>query len=124
MSIVQRFATPEPTGCAVCHRQAGNWGYAARSHGAPLIWLCDDPNCLRLGRRVYTMPAKQLDTIEILARNDAGDAGGAYLDELGIAETTPLADLPQEVWYEFLNRIVRGFEENLRKRLLDHTAPF
>ena len=115
-----RFGTQEPTCCGVCHRRAGSWGYLPRA-GAPVLWLCADPACIKLGRSVYTMAPAQLDAFEIAARNDAGDRAGAYLDTIG---KTDLASLAEEEWFAFLTHIVQGFEESLRRRLTDHTAPF
>lgn len=69
------------------------------------------------------MPKRQLDAIEVKARNAGGDHAGAYLESVGHADT-PLGDLPLEVWFEFLNRIVRGYEDEMRRLAADYAAPF
>ena len=42
--IAQRFATKEPTVCAVCRRHAVWIGYHTGQR-KPIVWLCDDNDC-------------------------------------------------------------------------------
>lgn len=121
MSNIQtRFATSEPTCCAVCHRHAVCLGYAPRQ-GHKCIWLCDNAECHASGKVVYKMPQPQLDAYELGAIREAGNQAGAFLDELG---KTDLAKLDGEEWSEFLRRIVTTFEVTMRKRILDGEPPF
>jgi Family of unknown function (DUF6511) len=119
-NILTRFATAEPTGCAVCHRHAVALGYAPVQK-QPMIWLCDSNECHAVAKRVYKMPKRELDAYELGAAREAGNQGGAFLDELG---KTDLATLDGEEWSEFLRRIITGFEITMRKRILDGEPPF
>jgi hypothetical protein len=118
--VTNRFATKEPTMCAVCHRRAVWLGYHGGGH-SPIIWLCDDNNCHAAAKRVYRMPQAILDAYEIGAALEAGADAGRYLEEIG---STDLAALSPEQWREFLRRIVVGFEQALRRKILENEAPF
>lgn len=121
-ATVRRLATHEPAVCGVCRRHA--WGIAhAPHHNAPWLWTCRDPNCIRLARTVYNMAQHQLDGMEAMARNAAGAMGGEYLESVGHADT-PLGEMPIEVWFEFLNRILQGFESEMRRMAGEHEPPF
>lgn len=119
-NILSRYATSEPTGCAVCHRRAVGLGYAPRQ-GEKLIWLCDDKDCHAVSGKVYRMPQAQLDAYEIGATRAGLESGGAFLDEIGI---TDLAALDGDQFLEFGRRIITGFEATMRKRILDGSPPF
>jgi hypothetical protein len=119
-SIIPRFATKQPTGCVVCRRRAMWIGYAP-SHRAPIAWVCGDDRCSRLARKVYTMPDQILDAFEIGAVLEAGTAAAGYLEEVG---TTDLAKLGEAEWREFLRRLVVGFEQILRRKILENEPPF
>lgn len=67
------------------------------------------------------MPAPELDAYEQAAALEAGDKAGAYLDQIGV---TDLAKLSETEWQEFLRRILRGFEQSLRQKILNGVAPF
>jgi hypothetical protein len=122
---VSRFATKEPTVCAVCRRRAIWIGYAPVTKSlAPLtppIWLCGDTKCSHAARSVHTMPGPDLDAYEKAAVLEAGAEAAAFLEGCG---TTDLAKLQDKEWQEFLRRIVTGFEKSLRRKILDGTAPF
>jgi hypothetical protein len=120
MSAIARFATPEPTVCAVCHRRAVWLGYAP-NHKGPVIWLCDDSGCHAAGRKVFRMPPATLDAYEIGAALEAGTEAGTYLEEVG---TTDLAQLSPDQWREFLHRLFVGFEQIMRRKILSGEAPF
>lgn len=119
-SIVTRFATIEPTVCAVCRRRAVWLGYAPQQR-KEAIWLCDDSYCHQVAKKVYVMPTKQLDEYEIAATLKGGDEAGSYLEEIG---KTDLAALDAGEWREFLRRVVTGYEHEMRRKLLAHEAPF
>ena len=120
-NIVARFATREPTACAVCRRHAMWVGYTPKPRVTGVIWLCDDSDCHALARRIYTMPAATLDAFEIGAVLEAGSNAGGYLEEIG---KTDLAALDANEWREFLRRIVVGYEQALRRKILANEAPF
>ena len=116
--LLQRFATKKPTVCAVCHRYAVWLGYPAVHRP---IWLCDNNGCLAAAKKVYEMPNPALEDYERGAVLEAGEAAGAYLEEIGC---TDLAALRAEQWREFLRRIVVGFEHAMRRKILNDEAPF
>jgi hypothetical protein len=120
-NVGARFATKEPTVCAVCRRHAVWLGYTPRPHGRPIVWLCDDNGCHRAAKEIYKMPSSILDAYEIGSALEAGKLAGAYLDEIG---KTDIAALSGDEWREFLRRIVVGFEQTLRRKILEHEAPF
>jgi len=60
------------------------------------------------------MPRKELDRAEQEALRDAGDAAGAYLDEIG---ETDLAKLGAVEWVSFLRKIIDTFGKSLAERL-------
>jgi hypothetical protein len=91
------------------------------SQGGPVIWLCDDTHCHRAARSIYTMPQPALDAFEEAAAVEAGAQAGAYLEEIGI---TDLAKLTEPQWQEFLRRVVTGFEQVLRRKILNGESPF
>jgi hypothetical protein len=114
-----RFATKEPTACVVCRRRAWSIGYAPRQN-APILWTCDDANCIALGKTVYNMAQKDLDAFELIALNEAGHDAGAYLDEIGVGEI--FEKVTAEQWITFLKRAQLG--DKLRAKLLSNAAPF
>jgi hypothetical protein len=67
------------------------------------------------------MPQRILDAYEIGAALEAGTLGGSYLEEI---EETDLAKLNDEQWHEFLRRVFVGFEQAMRRKILNHEAPF
>ena len=121
-NLVQRFATKDPTICAICRRTATGVGYSpANVPMSRVVWLCDDPVCHHLAKGVYHMPQARLDVYEAQAARLAIDEAGPYLDEIG---TTDLASLNDEQMDEFLRRLIHSFEDNMRRQLLNYVAPF
>jgi hypothetical protein len=120
MSNVARFATTEPTVCAVCRRHAMAIGYAPKQR-CQVIWLCDSNECHAAAKRIYKMPSDWLDAFELGAVLEAGTQAGAYLDEIG---KTDMAVLTPDEWRSFLRHIVTGYERALRRKILDGEAPF
>lgn len=118
--MLTRQFDPEPVCCAVCHRMATGLGYAPR-YGKPIAWLCDDPDCLTLGKTVFHMPRKALAQQEAFSLQEAGQEAGAYLESIG---KFSLAELNEEEWTTFLKTVLNAFGEKMRARLLSHAAPF
>lgn len=106
--------------CAVCRRRATGLGYAP-DRSRQVLWLCENPTCLSLGRTVFHMPEKSLDAFEARARHEAGENAGAYLDEIGV---TNLEQLNVEQWQAFLDKVIMGFEVSMRRQLTEHAAPY
>lgn len=117
---VRKFATREPTLCAVCWRRAVWLGYARKQNDS-ILWLCDNSICHTLGKAVYRMSKDTLDAYEIGAAREAIDVAGPYLDEIG---TTDLAVLDHAQMGEFLRRFIVGYEQSMRRKILDNEAPF
>ena len=76
--MANRFATKEPTLCAVCRRHAVWIGYHAGGQ-SPVIWLCDDSNCHAIAKKVYAMPQRILEAYEIVLRSKRGRSPAATL---------------------------------------------
>jgi hypothetical protein len=110
----------EPVVCAVCSRAAHGIGFSPRM-GAPIAWTCTDPTCISLGKTVFHMNSRDLDAFEVMALSDAGGAAGEYLESIG---KTDLGALESEEWVTFLKTVLNEFGEAMRKRLLNHAAPF
>jgi hypothetical protein len=137
-TVISRFATKEPTVCAVCRRHAVALGYVphyrqpgqkapawpSRAWGnpqGPTIWLCDHNGCHAASKKVYAMPNEILDAYEIGAALEAGAEAGGYLDEIGKFD---LRTLDAGEWREFLRRVLVGFEHVMRRKILNNEAPF
>jgi hypothetical protein len=67
------------------------------------------------------MPQSDLDAFEQGAALEAGAEAARYLEECG---TTDLAKLTGEQWREFLRRVLTGFEQTLRRKILNGEPPF
>jgi len=120
--LTQRFATLDPTLCMVCRRQATGLAYVPTVRPARMHWLCHSAGCFKAAMGVYVMPQDKLNTIEKDAARAAIDSAGPYLDEIG---TTDLALLNGEQMDEFLARLLRSYEDEMRRRLLGYVrAPF
>jgi Family of unknown function (DUF6511) len=119
-TVITRFATKEPTACGVCRRRAVWLGYAPTRRDA-VIWLCDDDRRHAAAKRIYAMPTPTLDAYEIGAMLEAGAQAGRYLDEVG---KTDLSSLSAGEWSTFLRRIVTGYEQALRRKILNNEVPF
>ncbi len=108
--------------CGVCGRQAIGIGYSAvpSRNSSPVMWLCDDADCIEIAKVTYSMKQDVFNRIESLAAGRGGEEGGAYLDQIG---KTNLETLTPDEWYEFLRRIIGGYRKAL-KNDLKNEAPF
>ena len=118
-NVIARFATREPTVCAVCRRHAMWVGYTPKPRVTGVIWLCDDNGCHAAARKVYAMPETVLDAYELGAMLEAGNIAGSYLKEIG---NTDIAKLGRDEWREFLRRLLTGYERALRRKIF-HDEP-
>lgn len=82
-------------------------------------WLCDDPECIQIGRESYHMRQDQFGRIDSLAAGEGGAVAGAYLDEIG---KTDLGELLEEEWFEFCRRLVGGYRVALQTKLRDEAS--
>lgn len=98
--------------CGVCARQSVGFGYTPDfNRTRPIIWVCDDPECLQIASESYTMKQQEYSRIEALARDHGGAEGGAYLDTIG---KTDLATMTEDQWREFLSKVIGGYREFLK----------
>jgi hypothetical protein len=67
------------------------------------------------------MPSDVLDAYEIGSALEAGRLAGQYLEEI---QKTDLALLSADEWREFLRRLIVGFEQIMRRKILENEAPF
>jgi hypothetical protein len=115
--MFERFATKQPTVCAVCRRHAVWLGFRPpKQHRLPTIWLCDDNYCHATAARVYAMPKRILDAHELGAMLETGGIAAGYLETLG---TTDLAKVGPDQWREFLRQLLTGYEQILRRKILN-----
>jgi hypothetical protein len=105
--------------CSCCGRTATGFGYAPRS-GQPILFVCNDDQCLKLAKDSYTMKQETFTRLESLAAGKGGEEGGAYLDGIG---KTDLAQLTPDEFFEFCRRIVAGYRTGLVE-LIKTDAPF
>lgn len=119
-SLAERFGTPDPACCVVCRRHAIAIG-TMKNKKPPILWVCDDPICVKHGAKVVNMSQKQLDAYERKARRIASDEAGEYLDQLG---KTDLAKLSETEWVTFNEKIIFGFERAMREVISSGEAPF
>jgi len=111
----------DPAVCGICARQAIGIGYSPQGYrNNPIIWLCDDPECIRQAMWSYTMKQDNWNRIESMAAQDGGSEGGEYLDQIGKFN---LAELTPDEWAEFNRRIVAGYRKALAKRTAEE-CPF
>lgn len=105
--------------CGCCGRTATGFGYVPKT-GQPIIWVCDDEQCLQIAKDSYTMKQDQFTRVESLAAGKGGEEGGAFLDGIG---KTDLAQFTPDEWFEFCRRIVAGYRKGMVE-LLKSEAPF
>ncbi|MEZ0212462.1 MAG: DUF6511 domain-containing protein [Xanthobacteraceae bacterium] len=105
--------------CFVCARPTIGIGVAPSARHK-LGWLCDDPDCIPIGRGTYSMRQDEFTRIDRMASNAGGEVAGQYLDEI---DKTDLAELTEEEWAEFLRKVVGGYRVALQTKLRDE-SPF
>ena len=70
-ALIGRRGDHKPTTCLVCGRLA--WGIGvAPSEKKPIGWLCKSPECVELGYRIYVMQSRELNRLETMAVESAG----------------------------------------------------
>jgi Family of unknown function (DUF6511) len=104
-------------GMCFCRRRHCNLGYAPTEKHT-VLWACEE--CLPLTQTVYQMPQKRFDEFERKALLVGGDKAGEYLDSIGV---TDLANLQPEEWQQFLEKVLGGYSEQMRK-FASGEAPF
>lgn len=111
-----------PEVCGVCARPAIGFGYVPPTgyNRKPIIWCCDDPECLKIAKDSYNMKQNEFTRLDTMAALDGGNAGGEYLDKIG---KTDLGELTEAEWSAFCMALVGGYREALQGRLKNE-SPF
>lgn len=105
----------DPAACVVCRRHAIGLGIG--NPGGSPRWVCED--CVPHARELRTV--RKFDQYELIARRDAGDKAGEFLDGLGKSD---LAELTEGEWLEFLGKVIDEFGTSIRRQVADMSAPF
>lgn len=102
--------------CFICKRRHDNLAHSPYQR-APLKWVCWP--CLTAVdiKKAYHM---RLDPYEEQALEDGGNAGGAYLDEIG---KTDLAELTAEEWAKLWRTGFAAYTESMRD-IVSREVPF
>jgi len=102
--------------CGVCARRATGVGYGdfKRFKKPPILWLCDDPDCITIAKATYEMKQDEFNRLESLAAGKGGEEAGAFLEQIG---KTDLALLNQAEWFEFCRRMIAGYRKALKAEL-------
>ncbi|MCW7544883.1 hypothetical protein N7I30_13835 [Aurantimonas litoralis] len=110
--------------CGVCARQAVGYGYAPKARwgqpALPVMWVCEDPDCLAIARETYGMSSEDFNRIESLAAQEGLEQGKAFAISIGTAD---LADMTDAQRCEFARQVVAGYRTALKVKLRDE-APF
>lgn len=69
MSALLGKRSEKPGACGVCGRRSGPFGLAVKTSrgsvkGFRALWVCNDPECLQLAKKVMSMSFKDLDSFE------------------------------------------------------------
>lgn len=105
--------------CSVCARWATGFGYAPRV-GRPVLWVCDDPDCLQIAKETYAMKQKDFERLESLAAQEGRVEAEAYCDEIGVYD---FREMTIDQACEFSRRLVAGYRTGLKIKLQTE-APF
>lgn len=120
MSLIAQLKTNEPTLCAVCWGRAVWLGYTPKDKAKP-IWLCNDVECLAVGKKVYHMTEKTYDAYVRGAASEGFNALGEFLAELEKFDIRDLSEIEiAEAGQRYLNR----YGQTMRTRILSGVAPF
>lgn len=99
--------------CGCCARREIGIGHIKKS-GRPIIWVCDDPECLAIAQRTYSMKQDQFSRLESLAVQEGGNEGLWYLEDIG---KTDLTTLTIDEMCEFKRRMIAGYRKELKAKL-------
>jgi len=115
------LSPPRSVLCAICRRQHSSVGYVPpKASRAKPVWACLPD--ISLASTVFHMPRERLTRIEEDALQEAGDAGGQWLDEQGAG--TDLAFLSPEQYQAYLAVVFTAYGEGMHRRLSADAAPF
>lgn len=105
----------DPADCVACKRHAIGLGIG--NPGGSPRWICED--CVPLARELRAVT--KFDQYELIARRDAGDKAGEFLDAIGKSD---LADMTEGEWLEFLGKVINEFGLSIRRQVSEMSAPF
>jgi len=102
--------------CAVCARREAGIGIQThpKLRHSPFLWVCDDPDCLKIVTETARMRQDEFDRVESLAAVRGGDEAGQFLDQIGKSD---MAKLTRAEWCEFCRRLVAGYRKALKTNL-------
>lgn len=109
--------------CGVCRRRDHGFGYVPKlKRNAPILWICDDPDCIKISKDTYQMRQNEFDRYEASACLEAGVSGGEFLIQIG--KGFDLEKLDPSEYDEFVQRIIAAYRVALKVKLMDAEAPF
>lgn len=106
--------------CGVCGRSATGIGYTPDPK-KPVLWLCDDAECLQIATRSYSMKQADFSRLEAMAAVRAAEEMGAELERIG--KVQGFETLTWEEWLDTARAGIREYRKSL-KTLTDQEAPF
>ena len=124
MTAPARILRTDDALCACCRRRAAGIGHLQKGwNNPPILWVCDDPDCLQLAKDSYTMRQHDFDRLEGLAALDAATAAGQYLVDKG-ASSQPLESIDPHEWDAAIKHAVATYRDALKSRIVSGEAPF
>lgn len=110
----------DPADCWICKRRAIGVGIGPPDNdkwAKNPRWICED--CVTVARETRNM--RNMDPYELIARRDASDKAGEYLDGLGKSD---LADMTEEEWLKLWDIGIKEFGASIRRQVQEGSAPF
>lgn len=124
MTAPERILRTDDILCACCRRRAAGIGHTQKGYGnMPVLWVCDDPECLQLAKETYAMRQHDFDRIESLAALDAAYAAGDWLVKQGLA-SQPLEQMTPDQWDAAIKIAVGTYRSALKTRVVTGESPF
>ena len=122
---------PVDTGCcAICRRMECGIGWSPQSRTSledwpkRVKWVCEECAAEGLTSGIGKMSKTTLNKIEHESLMEAGEKAGALLDSEAFGCETDLAKLTNGQWVLFLEAVLEGYGNAMRKRVLEVSAPF
>jgi hypothetical protein len=113
----------EETLCAVCRRRSAGYGHMQKAWGTqPILWVCDDPDCLQAAKDSYGMRQHEFDRLERLAAADASNKLVETLVASGKAEAFAAWDSVD--FDRMVEDVIATYRASLKHRVITGEAPF
>jgi len=100
--------------CGVCARRDAGMGIGEWKRRSQMLWVCNDPDCLKIAKATQNMKQDEFSRIESLAAGRGGAEAGAFLEQIG---KTDLAQLNHAEWFEFCRRLIASYRKALKAEL-------